>query len=224
MAGKRYPVEVRREVLRLGKEGKTYAEIRNYFPIPKSTLSVWFKKAGKKPDRTRQLEHLKRARAAALITIRERKAGRLAEASRLAKNEVESIAPLLARRSVLKALIAMLYWAEGSKGDRTGLIFVNTDPELLSLYVRMLRAAYLLDESKFRVRLHLHHYHKHRDAKTFWSRLLKIPESQFGKIYVKKRSARKKFRKNFQGICIVVYHDSGIRRELLAFGRLLAEK
>ncbi len=91
MGARRYSNEVRRTVLRMGKAGKTYTEIRERFPIPKSTLSVWFKNAGKKPDRTRQLEHLKRARALALVTIHKNKAERLSRAAELAAEELKRL-------------------------------------------------------------------------------------------------------------------------------------
>ncbi|KKW38989.1 MAG: hypothetical protein UY89_C0035G0014 [Parcubacteria group bacterium GW2011_GWA1_54_9] len=118
----------------------------------------------------------------------------------------------------------MLYWAEGAKSDMTGLRFVNTDPVLAKLYISLLRSTYALDERRIRIRLHLHYYHKHREAITFWSKLLKVPNSQFGKIYVKKRSVQRRFRKNFQGICFINYFDGAIRRELLSLGQQVAQK
>lgn len=206
----------------MGKSGKTYPEIREKFLIPKSTLSVWFKNAGKKPDRKRQLEHLKRVRPIALATIRRNRENRIALATGIAEKELGQLP--LKKRSVQKAFLAMLYWAEGAKSDRTGLRFVNTDPVLAKLYISLLRSAYSLDEGRIRIRIHLHYYHRHREAIAFWSKLLEVPSSQFGKIYVKKRSVLKRFRKNFQGICFINYFDGAIRRELLSLGRQIAKK
>lgn len=118
----------------------------------------------------------------------------------------------------------MLYWAEGTKAGNGSAVFTNTDPILARFYLRLLRTSFVLDERKLRVRLHLHHYHDHSAALAFWSEQLGIPQSQFGRIYVKKRSTSKKFRQNFQGICFIVYHDVQVRRELMALGRLLADK
>ncbi|HEY4500764.1 MAG TPA: hypothetical protein VJI70_00635 [Candidatus Paceibacterota bacterium] len=222
MGATRYSKEVRREVLRMGASGKTYPEIREKFLIPKSTLSTWFKNAGKKPDRRRQLEHLKRIRPIAMATIHRKKEARIALATGVATKELDQLP--LKNKSVQKALLAMLYWAEGAKSDMTGLRFVNTDPVLAKLYIWLLRSAYTLNESRIRIRLHLHYYHRHREAIAFWSKLLEVPSSQFGKIYVKKRSVLKRFRKNFQGICFINYFDGAIRRELLSLGQQIAQK
>lgn len=222
MAGTQHSLDIRKRVLALGAKGKTYTEIREQYPIPKSTLSFWFKNAGRKPDRSRQLEHMKLARERALITIHRNKQERLKHAEDRARLNLGTLS--LTDMSTLKALLAMLYWAEGSKSDIGSMVFANTDPLLASLYLRLLRTTFPLDESKLRVRLHLHHYHGHAAARTFWSELLEVPESQFGKIYVKKRSVRKRFRRNFQDICFIVYHDASVRREVLALGRLLGEK
>jgi hypothetical protein len=118
----------------------------------------------------------------------------------------------------------MLYWAEGTKSDAAGLRFVNTDPVLAKFYISLLRSAYPIDEGRIRIRIHLHHYHRHNGAITFWSTLLGVPTSQFGKIYVKKRSVQKRFRRNFQGICFINYADAAVRRELLSLSTQIAEK
>jgi hypothetical protein len=222
MGATRYTKEVKRAVLRMGKLGKTYPEIQKKFPIPKSTLSVWFKNAGKKPDRTRQLEHLKRIRPIAVATIHRHKEERVALATGIAEKELGRLP--LEEKSVQKAFLAMLYWAEGTKSDRAGLRFTNTDPVLAKLYITLLRSAYIINESRVHIRVHIHYYHKPKEAIAFWSTLLGVPSSQFGKIYVKKRSVQKRFRKNFQGICFIKYDDSSIRRELLSLGNQIAQR
>lgn len=222
--GHHYSAETKAAVLKLGKTGKSYTEIRKLFPIPKSTLSVWFKNAGKKPpSREKQLAHLSRIRLIASATKRRQKKEWVDKAGVAGLKEAAKLN--LSDKTTLKALLAMLYWSEGSKHPKVyGLIFTNTDPTLLFLYISLLRATYPIDESRFRVRLHLHYYHSHKEAIRFWSERLQIPSSQFGKIHVKKRSVQKKFRRNFQGICFVSYPDSAAREELLAMGRELSKR
>lgn len=225
MAGVRHSKEIRAKVLKMGLSGKTYAQIRAIYPIPKSTLSFWFKRANspRALDRTRLLAHLERVRKIGLKTIMDRRLAWMADAQQQGEKEAGRFP--LSNILILKALLAMLYWAEGAKHEKVyGLVFANTDPKLMRLYVSLLRKVYPLDESRFRVRLHLHYYHRHAEAIDFWSNALKIPPSQFGKIYVKKRSKSKRFRKNFHGICFVKYPANHAREELLALGRTLSER
>jgi transposase-like protein len=224
VAGKRYTPEVRAAVLKLGLDGATYRVIQERYRIPKSTLSFWFNSLGKSPtrDKKKMAAYLAKARTKAAETIRKNKEARIEKATEAARTVAVTIP--ISETCISKGLLAMLYWAEGSKGEPGVTTFTNTDPLLSQFYVELLRKSFDIDESKFRVRLHLHYYHRHGKALDFWSKQLRIPKSQFGKIYVKKRSTQKRFRQNFQGICFVVYHDSSIRRELMALGRILAEQ
>ena len=179
------------QVERLRKAGKTYAQIREQFHIPKSTLSIWLGK--KYPgvfDRKAQLKHLKRIRLLSAETIRN---GRIARNIIPAEKgrAVAKIVPI-EDVTVLKSLLAMLYWAEGSKYEGVGgLKFVNTDPRLALLYLSLLRSCFPIDEKKLRIRLHVHHYHDKKKALKFWSKLLNVPQSQFWKLYVKKEKQTK---------------------------------
>ncbi len=217
-----YSVETKRAVLLLVKSGRTYSEIQKEFTVPKSTISNWVTSEGIIHNRTRQFEHLAKARIKAVHKIHCNKNARLALAEDNANKELLSIS--LENVALQKAFLSMLYWAEGSKSPKSGAFtFVNTDPVLLTLYVTMLRNTYPIEEGRFRIGLQIHKYHNLEEVTDFWSELLKIPKSQFWKIYVKKRSEHKKFRRNFRGMCSIYYGKKAIREELLAFGRLLAQ-
>lgn len=217
MAGTRYTEETKKRVLELGSLGKTYAQIQKEYSVPKSTLSFWFSRAGKKQDRTKQLAHLYIARAASIKVKNQQKAARLKEAESAAR-KIAGHVPL-ARKAVGKALLAMLYWAEGGKTDGN-MKFTNTDPELMSLFISLLRKHYEIDETRFRIGLQVHSYHDPKQALEFWSKKLNIPIPQFWKIYLKPRSGKKQeYRKNFYGICNLHYASSAIQRELIALGK-----
>lgn len=224
MGKRRYGLEVKERVEQLRKAGKTYAEIRQRFPIPKSTLSSWL---GEKYtgvfNKQAQLDHLKRVRVRALDTIRKNKIAR----DRLAAGKGDDVAHAVAINdtSVLKSLIAMLYWAEGTKSEKAcALKFVNIDPRLAHLYITLLRHCYPIDEKRIRVRLHLHYYHKKKATVSYWSNLLNVPTSQFGKLYIKKRGRSRKFRKNFMGICFISYGDARLWKEVMTIGPALYQR
>lgn len=209
--------------MRLGLSGMPYADIQKQYSVPKSTISVWMKNAGKVTDRTKQLEHLKKARVASARSKGLQKRLRQDSAEELA-GESSVLFPV-SDLSSAKSLLAMLYWAEGSKHEKSsGLKFVNTDPVLIKFYLDLVRNSFEIDEGRLRVGIHVHYYHDQETAITFWSDLTGVPRSQFWRIHVKKRSEQKKFRENFQGICTVYYGNRMIRDELLALGRLLAQK
>lgn len=123
--------------------------------------------------------------------------------------------------NVNRALLSLLYWAEGMKFDGGGVNFANTDPRLAYLFITLLRKCYVIDEKRLRLRLHVHHYHNIKRVRSFWSKQLDIPESQIGRVFVKKRSKTKRFRKNFMGICFVRYSNAEVQRSILAHGYAL---
>ncbi len=224
MSGNRYSQEIKDAVELLRKAGKTYNEIRKIHPIPKSTLSVWLgEKYAGIFDRKAQLAHLKRIQSLAAAKLHENKAARNTEYA----SRGIATAQLLPTEDIgfQKALLAMLYWAEGTKcATACGLTFANTDPRLILLYISLLRNSYDVDEKKIRVRIHLHYYHNKRETRRYWSQLLNVPEDQFGKLYIKKRSKTRKFRKNFKGICIIRYGGNALLKEVLAIGETIGER
>lgn len=220
MSGQRYSLETKKRAEKLRKQGKTYAEIRKQLSVPKSTLSAWL---GEKYswifDRKAQLIHLKKIRLISAKYVRQKKIERDELADELAKQKGQKMANDLniSDINVLKSLLAMIYWAEGSKHKSvTGLRFVNTDPRFAFLYINLVRRCFKIDESRFRVHLYLHYYHEKKHATQFWSKLLDIPPAQFWKIYIKKRSKTKRFRRNSAGICFIYYPSNDYRKELLA--------
>lgn len=218
-----YVKEVRTKAHGMRKRGMSYDVITRALGVPKSTLSSWLGRHPYMPSNgRRQREHLARIR---LIAAEAKRAQRQSWINASRHNGAQEAKKFSLTPQVnAKALLAMLYWAEGSKSDRDRLTFANTDPVLSGFYLSLLRTAYAIDEKRLHIRIHIHYYHSPKETLNFWSKLLHVPLSQFEQIYVKKRSTRKRFRQNFQGICFIKYFDQKIREELLALGRTLAER
>ncbi|MFH1254962.1 MAG: hypothetical protein V1667_00580 [bacterium] len=211
----KYKKEIKQKAENLRQAKKTYGEITEMLGVPKSTLSVWLSKKFEGIfDKKAQLAHLAKIRPMA-IAVKKRNINYQAN---LLREKITREIKKYPLKNVyfLKSMLAMLYSAEGSRHKGvSGLKFANTDPKIIQLYITLLRKCYKIDEYKFRIRLHVHYYHGIKKTKQFWSTLLNIPLNQFGKIYVKKRSQTKKFRKNFMGICFIGYLDSNIRKEIM---------
>jgi hypothetical protein len=217
-----YSKDIKDKAWKLRKEGKSYNEILKLTSIPKSTLSAWFgKDMGMPFDKKGLAEHLANIRPLAAKMKTKIKLENLERVQIAMNTEVQNYP--LKTLNFQKSLLSMLYWAEGSKHEKvSGLKFTNTDPKLSMLFIVMLRNCYQIDENKFRVALQIHYYHSIKKTRKFWSDLLKIPENQFNTVFVKKRSRKKKFRKNFMGICALKYLDSSVRKEILAVGYAIA--
>lgn len=196
-------------------KGKTYRELTQMFGIPKSTLSFWFGDTLGHPfDRAGQIKHLARIRPLAMQAIQNRQNKQAEDLKIKIREEIKNYP--FQNIGAQKLFLAGLYWTEGAKHKKvSGLKFANTDPKLSLLYLTLLRKCYTIDESKLRIGLHLHYYHKIGETKKFWSELLNVPEERFWKVYIKKRSVTKKFRRNFMGICFINYSSSDTRKELL---------
>ena len=219
----RWSQDIKNSAVRLRKQNLSYGEIIKRLGVSRSTLFTWIggmKRPGYITASDMRL-HMKRIQKLATIAIRRERVERLEAITSRVKKEV-SLFPVN-NIVYLKSMLSMLYWAEGSKG-RGQIVFANTDPKLALLFLTMLRKVYRIDESKLRVRLHLHSYHNVDQSTKFWSDLLKISESKFGKIYIKERSKTKKFRENFAGICFIKYYSENLRFEILEVADQIAKK
>ena len=221
MRGRVYNKKIKESAEKLRASGKTYKEIRDSLGLPKSTLSSWL---GKKfPgifDKKAQLIHLEKIRPLAAEAKKKNREREMKILTERVSREIKNYP--LNHLGLPKSILAILYWAEGAKYEGvSGLKFVNTDPDLAKFYVNLLRKCYKIEESKFRIRLHLHYYHSVGQTKKFWSKLLNIHPTQFKSAYIKKRSRKKRFRKNFMGICFINYLDSNIRKELMELNNQL---
>ena len=213
-----YSKIIKDKAFEIRRAGKSYREIKDVLSIPKSTLSVWFgKELGVPAYSKKWFQHLADIRP---LAAKMKTKIRMDELKKIKiRMEKEVLLYPLHEINFQKSLLAMLYWAEGSKHEKmSGLKFTNTDPQLIDLFISLLRNCYKLDESKFRVFLQLHYYHPIRKTRQFWSKLADVPETQFHSVIIKKRSKKKRFRKNFMGICSLCYASSDIRKEMLAIG------
>ncbi len=218
-----YSKDIREKSRKMRVEGFSLGNISKKLVIPKSTLSLWLKDIPKPKNLyyTNQKEWLVKIRILAADANKKKRQEVIEKISDEVRKDVEIWD--LSSPQIQKAILATLYWAEGTKG-RDVLQFANTDPRLILLFVTMLRNNFELDQSKFRVRLHLHFYHREKEVKKFWSQLLNIPESQFNKTYRKHRSKERTFRRNIGGICFIKYNSVYLQERLMSYAHLLAEK
>lgn len=104
-------------------------------------------------------------------------------------------------------LCSLLYWCEGSKYPSTNFVaFCNSDGKLIFSFLYLLRKGFKISEQKFKVQLQLHNTHNVDLMTNYWSKLLKIPKSQFHKPTITSPHKKRK-RRNYLGTCTVKYFD-----------------
>jgi len=221
---KRWSDSIKSSAIKLRQNGDSYEVIRNKFLVPKSTLSGWLKDLPSKNDsfNNHRNQWLKTIRPLALEAKKKKKEYETEKMVQEVERDVKEWFHLKSKETQI-AILASLYWAEGSKGKEV-LTFANTNPKLQHLFITLLRECFPLDESKFRVRLHLHYYHKIKEVEKYWSDLLKIPLSQFNKTFIKKRGLNKTFRRNVGGICFIKYNSVYLQRRLMQYAYIIGDK
>ena len=223
---KKWRLETKEKAKALRIGGATYGEIqREIGKVAKSTLCDWLKGIPQPEHEsfTDPKSWMAKIRKISTKKIKEKRAGEIEVISKEVKEEMKSWS-FLKSIEAQKAFLGLLYWAEGQRRPLSAPVkFANTDPKLVLLFLAMLRNCYELDESKLRVQLYVHWYHDIPKTKKFWSELLNIDESRFSKVFIKKRSKTKRFRKNFAGICFLLYHSTDLRWKIVDTGYNIAE-
>lgn len=205
------------QAIALRKKGKTYNEIRQTLgkPIPKSTLSLWchdivFATKYKKRIETVIKNNIHKGRALALAVNRIKREQYL----RSVYNRVSHLGKIFKNKEVAKISLAILYLGEGSK-TRSSIMFGNSDPTIISLFLRLLRYCYKIDESKFRCTLQCRADQDIKSLENFWSGVTKIPINKFYKARIDARTVGKASKKlDYKGVCRIDYFSADLFNEL----------
>jgi hypothetical protein len=94
----------------------------------------------------------------------------------------------------LKIAGVMLYWGEGTKNGNT-VAFSNSDPEMISFFLKFLRKVCNISEKRIRALLHVYENQDESKLKKYWAKKTGIPSDQFSKSFVHKKKAGS-YRKN----------------------------
>lgn len=193
------------------KKGYSISEISDKLKVAKSTVSIWVKEVvlSKNAQKRLQSRWNNGVRKSRITSINKRLKRDLCEYEKasyiISKTKFDSF-----QQAVLCSLI---FWCEGSKSDNESLSFINSDPDLISLFLKLLRENFDIDESRMRICMYLHQYHDKLAQLRFWSIVTKVPEENFFKIHIKSNTG-KNIHKNYQGCISVRYYDIALARRL----------
>lgn len=219
-----YPHSLRQRAHEMRKQGSSIPEITKKLGIAKSTVSLWVRSVQlPKAIRDRLLDKTAKGARKGLQVLAARRALRDLENQKEARAIIRSVI-LKSDKNFWKFCTALIFWCEGSKRSlSSGVIFTNSDPLLVRVFLYALRTGFKLDEERFAPLLHLHEYHNETEQLKFWSTITGIPSSQFTKPY-RKPNTKTRIRENYPGCISIRYRSSALARKLDALYHILAQR
>ena len=217
---------LKEKVIALRRSGKTYGEIQSILGkyLPKSTLSYWCRDIPISKDHRKRIKKLilaniQKGRAIALVTNKIRRIKYL----QLIEKENKHLASVLENnKDIAKIALAMLYLGEGTKKTAGSLVFSNSNPAIISLFIRLLKQCYVIDGMKFRCTLQCRADQNIKKLEKFWSNVTSVHISQFYKARIDPRTVGKSSKKkDYKGVCRIDYFSARIYTELLCIGKIL---
>lgn len=220
------PKDIKNQVINLRQQGKTYQEIQQKLgrKIAKSTLSYWCRYLILPPKYKDKLKNIleiniNKARGRALAVNKAKRENYLKS---VADDNKHLIKKLNGDTDSAKMVLAALYLGEGTKKQRGALTFGNSDPAIVSLFLKLLRQCYKIDEQKFRCTLQCRADQDIKFLEKFWSKITKISPRYFYKARIDPRTIGKPSKKlDYRGVCRIDYFSAEVFNELIIIGEIL---
>jgi hypothetical protein len=181
-----YPIAIRESARALRRQGRSLNTIAREVGVAKSTASYW----------VRDIPLTEEQRGRLMSLSSRQRAGHLAR-SRLAREarlEAQALGRLVARvDEPLHWAGCMLYWAEGAK-DRNSLAFVNSDDDMMRLFLRFLRECYGVPDERVRLRVNcfVNNGKTLEEIEAWWLAKLELPPSCLRAAIVNRASSASK--------------------------------
>jgi hypothetical protein len=205
----------RGKVFALRKRGWSYNLIHKKLGVPISTLSNWLSEISWsktiRKDLTQkafikvypQLQAMNQTRMLKWEKWRE-------EARQEAKRDFGSLS-----QDQLFIAGVVIYWGEGDKNPKNPVRVSNTDPHMLKIFVKFLRAICALSEDKVKAHLVLYPDLDEPTCKKYWSSLIGIRQTLFYKTQV--IQGKHKTRRLGYGICTVEVSSRQLKEKMLVW-------
>ncbi|PIS15789.1 hypothetical protein COT62_01815 [Candidatus Roizmanbacteria bacterium CG09_land_8_20_14_0_10_41_9] len=211
--------KIKRARILRGK-GCSYQEIGQELSIAKSTAYLWTTDVFLDRDaREAIIKKINDGRSRAQESIKKKYLLKERELKTKLNNQYSR---LKLSNEVKKILCAIFFWTEGGKSSKYYVSFINSDPNMIKVFLKLLRDGYDIDETKLRALIHIHEYHKDGDLKKFWAQITHIPITQFSRSYLKPHT-KKRIREGYQGSLRIRYYDSKIAHELRMLYNILPD-
>jgi predicted transcriptional regulator len=214
--------ETREQARQLRTEGIPVIEIAKQLGVSKDAVSDWTNDIELTPE---QIENLQQYEHRTIAQLRGAKANK--DKALAKRKEWQELGRKKAREGhLLHRMGCVLYWGEGAK-QRNNIHFVNTDPEMLRLFIRFLRDELHVADEKITLYLQCYSLNISEQEKIqmYWLDILGLKTSCLGTVNVKKTNVRGQ-NKYPHGICTitvssteVAMHIYGAIQEYMGFDR-----
>ncbi|MFF5650475.1 hypothetical protein ACIPIC_39410 [Streptomyces collinus] len=196
--------DLRDKARELRLQGWTYDQIQVELGCSKSSISLWVRDLPK-PERQRTPEEASAiARRGWEVTLQRRE-----EERQHTKAVAQQAVGDLTDREVFLAGV-VLYWAEGAKDKsysrRERLHFINSDPNVISFFLRWLDVLGV-ERERLRFRVSIHESANVQEAEEFWAELAGVAPASIQKATLKKhnpKTSRKNTSEAYRG-CLIIY-------------------
>ncbi|MFJ8852157.1 hypothetical protein [Streptomyces sp. NPDC102437] len=196
--------DLREKARELRGQGMTYDQIQVELGCSKSSISLWVRDLPKPEPRYTDVER----HALMNAGLSRLRATQNEDRLRVKAHAQEAVGQLSDRELFLAGVT--LYWAEGSKDKtysrRESLQFINSDPNVIALYLRWLDLLEVPRE-RMRFRVSIHESGDVAEAEQFWADLAGVPASTLQRATLKKhnpKTTRRNTTETYRG-CLIIY-------------------
>jgi hypothetical protein len=183
------------KAIALRQKGLSYGQILKEMNLSsKGTLSYWFKNLVLTNESRSKLKlNYELSKKRGLIEFNNKRKLDIKEENKKFLNHGKLLIKINTKEDLL-ITGACLYWGEGTKyeGKCPSLIFTNSDPKMISLYMHFIRKGLCVDENIIKGGIHLHPHIKEDEAREFWSKVTNLPKDLFYIVNVKNVSSKGK--------------------------------
>ena len=206
-------LEEKNKAIKLREKGFSMGEISQAVGVSKSTVSLWVKDL-KLSNKAKKIIASKLTKGQEMSIKTHHEITRQKE--KIAKDyALDLVKKIKIDKNMAKLVCSLLYASEGSKGPRSVLSFTNSDPNMIVLFLKMLRDGFDIDEKKFSICVHLHDYHNEEKQLNFWSKTARISRDHFMRPYRKPHTGVNK-KEGYEGCVRINYYDISLRRKIIA--------
>ena len=184
--------------IELRKGGYSYSEIKKFSPVPKATLSYWFRKIKLSEP---QLARLKKKRIEGAQKGSRAKTLKTSKAiEEIQKTSAKDIGKISKRELWLMGVV--LYWRERflNKNDsdlKKGVRFTSSDPHIIKLFLKWLGdvGGIKNEEINFDIFIGEDKKNSINDLVNYWAEITGFPKDNFSRYYLQKVKFKKPKRK-----------------------------